>query len=461
MAGSSRKRKRKATNAQTPTRTQPVGSKTNVDEPRVDQASDCAGTGNSAKPTSENSVTIGNSTTIDKATTELIESLQAQIAEVSNVRASLVERVAEVEAAANKQVQATETLGEANTQLTATLAEIKDEQAKLDHKRDELDEFQQELASRECEVSRLEGEIDSSRERLQQETTQFEQDRERLDAKAGKTATQRRLIARQLRDHRGQIAQEIEPSLDVTEVTELTSELESASEKIELLEHELARVREVNNDLDSADRDAMNDIRAELDAANEEAQELRIQNQDLAARIAEGQVAGAGYSGQIASESMTWEQRKESMLRQLNAEETGDSTDDDPARRMEINEILERTDREVARREDEIAELRCLLAEQSGAMGDVAVGGAAVLQMLDQDTLIAEERAKLQRIQAEWEDKLRQAEIDVSLERARLARERIELEQRVADLQHSTQVEEESGTKGRKWLARLGLAEDE
>ena len=94
---------------------------------------------------------------------------------------------------------------------------------------------------------------------------------------------------------------------------------------------------------------------------------------------------------------------------------------------------------------------------------------AAIAQMIDQDELVQQERDKLQEMQRQWEAKLRQAEIDVSLERARLARQRQELEQRNAELEEqlchqsreSQQAPAEAGKPTRRWLTKLGLTDDQ
>lgn len=97
----------------------------------------------------------------------------------------------------------------------------------------------------------------------------------------------------------------------------------------------------------------------------------------------------------------------------------------------------------------------------------MAIGAAAIAQMLDADELISQERQKLKDIQREWEDKLRQAEIDLSMERAKLARERTQLETELEQARKSPPspfVEIEGQTKAqartRKWLEHLGLKEN-
>jgi hypothetical protein len=84
--------------------------------------------------------------------------------------------------------------------------------------------------------------------------------------------------------------------------------------------------------------------------------------------------------------------------------------------------------------------------------------------MLDSDELIAQERQRLKQIQREWEDKLRQEEIDLSMERAKLARERTQLEEEldnVKSLQNSPAASPPGGRgKTRKWLEHLGLRDE-
>ncbi|QDV12064.1 hypothetical protein CA51_19400 [Rosistilla oblonga] len=240
----------------------------------------------------------------------------------------------------------------------------------------------------------------------------------------------------------------------------LEAELELTRQKLQAIEAD----RETTGDSGEANatlQAAVDGLRKRRDEAEDEIEELRSQNRELAAKLAASQVDGAGTDGQVSLESMSWEQRKLHMLQRLNAEDDELNDSELAQQRLKIEEVIDKTDRELSKRDAEIAELRCLLEQQSMAAGDMAIGGAAVLQMLDQDELIQEERAKLQRIQAEWEEKLRQAEIDVSLERAKLARERIDIEQRLAEMREATKAEGKPESKGRKWLAQLGLTDGE
>ncbi len=94
--------------------------------------------------------------------------------------------------------------------------------------------------------------------------------------------------------------------------------------------------------------------------------------------------------------------------------------------------------------------------------------------MLDADTLVQEERQRLLAMQTEWQDKLRQAEVEISVHRAKIARERTELEEKLRLLEKekaelaALAAEQASGSPrspddpkkpARRWLERLGLKE--
>ncbi|HID75594.1 MAG TPA: hypothetical protein EYP56_06305 [Planctomycetaceae bacterium] len=126
--------------------------------------------------------------------------------------------------------------------------------------------------------------------------------------------------------------------------------------------------------------------------------------------------------------------------------------------------MIRNTEAVVAEKDREIDELKQLLEEQSSNLGEVAIGAAAVGQILDQDEIIREHRERLRELQAEWEEKLRQAEVEISLERAKLARQRAEIEEqrRLLEEQHrrsgTNDRPETNRPKRGRWLAQLGLA---
>jgi hypothetical protein len=123
----------------------------------------------------------------------------------------------------------------------------------------------------------------------------------------------------------------------------------------------------------------------------------------------------------------------------------------------------------VAEKEHELQELRRLLDSQAQQVGDVAVGAQAVAHLLDADELVRQERESLKQLQEGLREQLRKAEVDISLERAKLARERAELDEKLRGWETeracsggTTDGPGDKGKKpaGRKWLTRLGLGDN-
>lgn len=238
----------------------------------------------------------------------------------------------------------------------------------------------------------------------------------------------------------------------------LTAELQAARHRMAALE---------SNAVNELDRNSpLAELEARLEAAELEIQDLLEQNSDLASQLAKQQVSSSGHTPHVNfDQSLSWEERKKLILRQLE-NESADSPNEDGSdvasqNRMEIQQILNTTQSEIEKRDRQIAELQSIIEQQSDTRQGVAIGAAAFAQAFDNDELIQLERQKLKEIQCEWEEKLRQAEIDLSMERAKLARERSQLE---ADLSAKPEVQPTGEylvqPQKRKWLEHLGLKDD-
>ena len=185
--------------------------------------------------------------------------------------------------------------------------------------------------------------------------------------------------------------------------------------------------------------------------------------------------APSASTGAASGGALDWEAQKQRMLAQLDDDFDEDDEQDD-ADRLTVEGTIRITDQVVTDKEQEIAELEKKLEELSSGQGqansldNVAVGASAIAEMLDQDELIKQERENLVRIQEEWHEKLRKAEIDISVERAKIAREKSQLEDRLQTFESQRaqhQQDEQAGcssdspkrSSGSRWLARLGLNE--
>jgi len=165
-----------------------------------------------------------------------------------------------------------------------------------------------------------------------------------------------------------------------------------------------------------------------------------------------------------------WESQKKRLLEQLESDFDGQ----DPGQkrdRLTVESTIRITDQVVAGKDREIIELRQLLENQASNLGQFAVGAAAVAELMDCDELVRQERENLRRMQEEWREKLRRAEVEISVERAKIARERVELEEKLRSWEAarangppaSSDVlgadKGKSRSRGR-WLTRLGLQDD-
>jgi hypothetical protein len=196
----------------------------------------------------------------------------------------------------------------------------------------------------------------------------------------------------------------------------------------------------------------MEDLREEKARAAELEQKLAVARKN------------GGAPAVTAGGGLDWEAQKLRMLAML--EEFDDGDEEQARERLTIQGTLEITDSVVAEKDQEIAELRKLLEEQSSNIGNVAVGAAAIAQLVGSDEVIQHERERARQLQAEWEEKMRTAEVEISVERAKLARERAELEEKLRNLEERASTigpqaaAASAGGKEAKrgrWLERLGL----
>ena len=235
----------------------------------------------------------------------------------------------------------------------------------------------------------------------------------------------------------------------------LRNEVGRLDSQLNVSDEALVELRQQREQLAQRDR-TIAQRQGELVAA-----ESRLKQQLVAARTSASAAGGiAAYSG-----PSSWESEKRRILEALESEAQGEDAIEEGAR-LKLEEIIQTTDRLVADKGREVAELQSLLASQSGNLGAMAVGAAAVGQLIDQDSVVQQQRETLQRLQDQLMEKLRQAEIEISQERAQLARQSAELDEKRRVMERLQPAANEGaaagdspvGALGRgRWLARLGL----
>lgn len=209
----------------------------------------------------------------------------------------------------------------------------------------------------------------------------------------------------------------------------------------------------------------MDDLRRRFEMAVQDVRELKTKNVELTEQLAKAQ-HGTPAAGAAAGGGSDWESMKKKLMAEMDAD-FDESNEQQKADKLTVENAIKITDDVVAEKDREITELRQMLDSQAKQVGEVAVGAAAVAQILDTNELVTQERESLKQLQDQLREQLRQAELETSVERARLAREKSELEEKLRSFEAEKASLGPTGggsgdakaNKSRKWLTRLGLGE--
>jgi chromosome segregation ATPase len=240
------------------------------------------------------------------------------------------------------------------------------------------------------------------------------------------------------------------------------------SERQGLLDRITDAEKQLNSRLETTgvDQQQYEDLRRRFEMAVDEVRELKAKNAESEQRRERGQAAKSPPPAQDPGGNLDWEAQKQRLMAQL---EDFDDEDEDEARdRLTIEGAIRITDQVVAEKEQQIEEMRSQL-EPSEAVEDRT---RVVAELLDADEVITSEREKLRRLQEDWQEKMRKAEIEISVERAKLARERTTMEEQIQSYKaqlarltggdsSSAEVDGSQKSKRGNWLSRLGLTGDE
>jgi len=210
------------------------------------------------------------------------------------------------------------------------------------------------------------------------------------------------------------------------------------------------------------------DFQRRYDLALDDLRELKAKNAELHQQVT--RLRAAAETARHSGGHLDWEAEKERILAALECD-FADADGQRAAERMKIESVVRTTEQVIAEKDLEIAALKQLLEEHNRKLSELPTIAAAVYEGLDKDAIIRQERATLQHLQDEWREKLRQAEIELSLERAKIARQcagmnekRRELEKQIADSPAATAPSSGDANLSTRpprgqWLARLGLTE--
>lgn len=357
-------------------------------------------------------------------------------------------------------------------ELATQLDELEEERGKLLIGQQSLDEqtallkkSQESMASGEAaeqQLAELTAERDAAREEcesLKNDLTRAHQAlvlaQEKLESDGVDALKQRFELAvadaQEYRHRIDQLEQELaeRPAADAGASAEATRLREKCAE----LEEEISRLQSQSAPTAESSEE-MADLQRRFEMAVEDVRELKREKELLEEQLAAKQGPPAA-----AIDGDDWEAQKRRLLASLEGE-GAPTTPERTEERATIEGTIEITDEVIASKEAQIAELRQRLA-------DVESDAPIVVESsLDDDERLEAERARLRQLQSQLEDKLREAELELSVERAKIARAKTTLEQREIDLKaREAAVSSQGGAgsgDGRResnWLRKLGLGE--
>lgn len=262
----------------------------------------------------------------------------------------------------------------------------------------------------------------------------------------------------------------------------LEKELQGHCDEVGRLQEErdalVARLNEAEAQLQAGEERSLEQVRGDehgdvdedsqrrYELALDDIRQLRNRNNELQQQLAKARSTASSLARQSRQPgTLDWEAEKQNILAALEAS----SDEEDEAQRGDRDkmvEVLQTTNSIVAEKDLEIEGLKQRLEELESQGRNVPAAGA-IDKTLDSDATVREERERLKRLQEEWRDKLRQAEVEIALERAKIARQRAEMESQHHVAEDAAAKAGESTTPGQgertsmhgRWLARLGLTD--
>jgi hypothetical protein len=281
-------------------------------------------------------------------------------------------------------------------------------------------------------------------------------------------------------------------SAAVERVQELVTAAEyEAAQETSLVEREGHRLRQAIADL-ASDRDDLGQLLAEIrQRASElnqplpprETEELDADelaalkhqldeaNQQWHGDHHDGSHVGSTPASPVDADD--WESQKQRLLASLEMEAAAEHGSGDPHAlrkedRLTIDGAIRITDSIIAARDREIIELRRILEQQSRDMAATATTMHAHEETLSADEVVVQERERLKKAHAEFDERRSMAEVDLAQQRARLAREFADLQdkrrmfesERTAwEAERDNKAQQNASAKPQRgvWRARLGL----
>jgi chromosome segregation ATPase len=406
---------------------------------------------------------------------------------------------AQREADAQRLKEQSEQIAEQRDQLTAERERLAADEAKRDAREAGLEQALQQA----LEEARVQGD-QANDEQVKSLVEQHEADRTEIDSLTAKLSeandalaqatVQLKLVEQEAEQAHSHLAEEQEAHSQTIE--ELNQRFELAvddaqqhRQRIAELEQELA-TRPAEDQSDSAElahlRETCDDLRRQVkqfesqppaaDDSNAETAELQRRFEMAVEDLRQLKREKAHLEEQLANSSPAavpvgdendWEAQKRRFLASLEDEALeGQMSPERQQERATIEGTISITDEVISGKDEVIADLRRRLAAAPESGGEAAV---VIDHAFDDDERLENERARLVALEEQLREKLRQSELELSVERAKLARLNSELERKRIDLEalrdslpaRAATPSDAGGRRQGNWLKKLGLGGDE
>jgi len=396
------------------------------------------------------------------------EFLNAQRDRLGRVEAELAGQVQRIgdELAQDRDAtrEAADQIQQRSEQLARDQEALEDLKGQMDAKQARWEELQQQAAGQHesmlSQIQHRQEQLDARWDEILQRQPQIEE----ADARLRRERDELKKAQEELQAERQQLAADAQRSqLERSESDdELQRQLDAALQREEQLQRELDERPTVA--AEGSGESGSGEYRRRYEMAMEDIKQIKAEKTELQQQLAaaaQGRPAAAapGNGG-----ALDWEAEKQRILDSLESD-YDEENEEEAAEKLKIEEVLQTTESSLSEKDREIEELKHLLENQSGNLDSMAVGAAALGEMLDQDAVVVEERERLKAMQEESQEKLRKAEIEISVERAKIARDRAEIEEKLRILEEQGGGQQDGGKQPEKpvrgrWLERLGLKDD-
>ncbi|NOZ40527.1 MAG: hypothetical protein GXP24_09910 [Planctomycetes bacterium] len=248
------------------------------------------------------------------------------------------------------------------------------------------------------------------------------------------------------------------------ELVSLRAERDALAERVSELENAPAPEQPVDG------QQELEDLQRRFELAVDDVRQFKQENADLRQELETAQQTQATAATTSSDEPQDWEAQRARLMATLDAEDQGII---DEQRREELATIegtISITDRVVAKKDTLLAKSKAEVADLQSQLESRPVGENVdelreqiAAEILGNDEAVQAECAKLKQQQEQLEDKLREAELEISVQRATLAREQAALEEKLAELpdEDSESEKTSSGKPRRRWLSALGLKDED